>query len=361
MLRDVSELDFNEKFRLLLVLLAFAPWAQIAFCAQTEKTPGTSTTIEYISHACFRISSPTGKQLLIDPYASRVWLGYDFPSGLEADAILISHPHYDHDGGEALHRQVPWPPRTQVLRAAETFHLGDFSVFGHPGKHADPWGKEFGQSNTIWAIEVAGLRIVHVGDNGPLSAETIGRLGRVDVLMLPIDSKFHILKSNEIDAIRSRLTPKVLIPMHYRQADLELSPDKPDQLGGIDEWAKGQSNVRYLTSNEAQLSPATLPKEPEILIFGHSPLVTRPANVQEGAGPHKSSLLDLLGAVVTFRSREKRWPRDYPELLSLNGQAGGNAQMGKFDRVNFTELPDGSLNVCAEANGQTNRLTLPAQ
>ena len=93
-----------------------------------------------------------------------------------------------------MRRKVPWPPEILVLRTPGTNHLGDITVIGYAGKHADPWGKEFGQSNTIWLIEVAGLRIVHLGDNGPLSDAAIRQIGRVDVLMIPIDSQFHILK-----------------------------------------------------------------------------------------------------------------------------------------------------------------------
>ncbi len=223
-------------------------------------------TIEYIAHACFRLTSPSGKQILLDPYASRVWLGYDFPPGLHADAILISHPHYDHDGGEAMGRKVPWPQTTLVLR--------------HPGtnqrKHADPWGKEFGQSNTVWLLEVGGLRIVHLGDNGPLGDDTIRQIGRVDVLMMPIDSQFHILKADEIAAIRRELSPSVLIPMHYRHDDLESVPGSPEALGGIEGWAKGKVNVRYLDTYTNRFSVDTLPRKPEVIIFKHSPLV-RPA------------------------------------------------------------------------------------
>ena len=38
-----------------------------------------SVTIEYLAHASFVILAPDGKRLLIDPYADRVWIGYDFP------------------------------------------------------------------------------------------------------------------------------------------------------------------------------------------------------------------------------------------------------------------------------------------
>ena len=68
--------------------------------------------------------------------------------------------------------------------------------------------------------------------------------------------------------------------MHYRHDDLETSPDQPKQLGGIDGWAKGEANVRYLASHEQQLSFATLPKKPEVLIFKHSPLVKAPLKIK---------------------------------------------------------------------------------
>ena len=106
-------------------------------------------------------------------------------------------------------------------------------------------------------------------------------LGRVDVLMMPIDSQFHILKADEIAAIRGRLSPLVLIPMHYRHDDLELLPDKPEKLGGIDGWAKAEANVRYLATHKQDFSFDKLPKRPEVLIFKHSPLVKAPANKKE--------------------------------------------------------------------------------
>jgi L-ascorbate metabolism protein UlaG (beta-lactamase superfamily) len=261
-------------------------------------------TIEYIAHACFRVTSPAGKQILLDPYASRVWLGYDFPPNVRADAVLISHPHYDHDGGEAIKRPVLWTANTLVLRGPGTNRIGDVTVIGLAGKHADPWGKEFGQSNTIWLLEIGGtsseslqssgmdsgtpgtrpsnedrargIRIVHLGDNGPLRDDAIRQLGRVDVLMIPIDSQFHILKADEIAAIRKQVSPSILIPMHYRHDDLESVPGKPEALGGIEGWAKGQPDVRPLDTHTNAFSVGTLPRKPEVIIFKHSPLVKAP-------------------------------------------------------------------------------------
>src|SRR5438034_822685 len=125
-----------------------------------------------------------------------------FPEALATDAILITHPHYDHDGGEFIGRRVPWTPEVRVLRDPGGYTVGDFHITGLRGKHADPWGKEFGQKNTIWRVEVSELRIAHLGDNGPLTESNVQELGRVDILMMPIDAREHILKHSEVQAIR---------------------------------------------------------------------------------------------------------------------------------------------------------------
>src|SRR5213594_1225996 len=121
--------------------------------------------IEYIAHSCFRIHTAKGARLLIDPFASRVWLGYDFPRKLAADAVLITHPHYDHDADTLIgHQPPPWAPEVRVMRDPGAYKVSDVTITGIRGKHADPWGKEFGQTNTIWLLELDGLRIAHLGD-----------------------------------------------------------------------------------------------------------------------------------------------------------------------------------------------------
>ena len=230
--------------------------------------------VEYIAHASFRIHSPHGKRIIIDPYGSQIWLGYDFPKDLGTDAVLITHPHYDHDAGQSRGRPFPWPEKIRVLREPGKYIIGDISIQGVKGKHADPYGKEFGQINTIWVIEAAGLRIAHLGDNGPLGKEAIENIGRVDILLLPIDALYHILKEAEIQAIFDALNPKVIIPMHYQIPELETSPDRPKNLGPIAPWLKGKKNVLRLENNERRFTLKTLPEQRQMILFKHSPQVT---------------------------------------------------------------------------------------
>ena len=42
-----------------------------------ERAEDVGIEVEYVAHASFLLRADDGTQLLIDPYASRVWLGYD--------------------------------------------------------------------------------------------------------------------------------------------------------------------------------------------------------------------------------------------------------------------------------------------
>ena len=229
--------------------------------------------IEYIAHAAFLIRAADGTELLIDPYASRVWLGYDWPQGIEPDAVLITHPHYDHDAGRYRETPFPWGSTLAVVDAPGEHRFGDFVVTGVEGKHADPYGMEFGQLNTIMVVEAAGLRVAHLGDNGPLTPEAVAGIGRVDVLMMPADAVYHILSEETTGAILGALGPRVVIPMHYRLGDLETDPDSPSDLGGIEPWLQGRARVERVEGHVTTLRAAELPSEQTILVFEHAPYV----------------------------------------------------------------------------------------
>ncbi len=239
--------------------------------------PTAGVTIEYIAHACFRITTPEGTALLLDPYESRWWLGYDFPANLESPtSVLLSHPHPDHDAGYEAGRDVPWGDDVAVLTSPGQYVFDGADVYGIRGKHADPYGQEFGQRNTIWLIDTGGLRIAHIGDNGPVTDEIVEALGRVDILMLPVDDLEHILSHDEVEEWRARLSPRVLIPMHYRHDDIEIDPDSPSDLASIEHWLTRQIDFGRLDENAITLTADDLPPSPRIWIFPHSPAVVPP-------------------------------------------------------------------------------------
>ncbi len=259
----------------------FLGWLVVG-CAASERGDGgdvdgdPGVTIEYIAHAAFRIQSRAGHRVVIDPYASRVWLGYDWPDGVETAAVLITHPHYDHDAGQSRGHAFPWGDDVAVYRDPGRYEVGDIVIHGIAGKHADPYGMEFGQINTIFVLEVHGVRIAHLGDNGPLTEANYAALGRVDVLIAPADSQYHILREGELETIRDRLKPRWLVPMHYRLPDLESDPAAPRDLGPIEPWLVGRSGVTRVAGHIISLRASDRGGEPEILVFRHSPEVRAP-------------------------------------------------------------------------------------
>ena len=261
----------------------------------TKKKPTASTdvpvgsiSIEYVAHACFILSDETHR-IMIDPYADRVWLGYDFPKGLEVDAVFITHPHYDHDGGIFRGKRPDWMLTTPFYQSPNEYEVGDFHITGIVGKHADPYGKEFGQMNTIWIITVNGIRIAHWGDNGPLTEEVAQALDDVDILLIPMDGDYHIIPLEAYKRAFEVIEPKLIIPMHYRIPELEIEPDSPSNLGEIEPFLTHlppvlgkdslfyQPKIEYVGGNTLIIKKQDLPLKSEYRIFEHSPLVKAPS------------------------------------------------------------------------------------
>ena len=233
----------------------------LAFFFSIAGVSAGGTGITYIGHASFVITSPAGVRIVVDPFNSNRWLGYHYPEDVEADAVLITHPHYDHDAS------YYWGDSVPVYREPGHYRFGDVALVGVKGKHADPYGKDFEQKNTIWLVEAGGVRIAHLGDNGPLTDANVRALGRVDVLMVPADGDDHILKGNEIRAIRESLDDPLVIPMHYR---LDGFLGLPKSLGPLKPWLDKQSGVETLSSNVTELTPDNLSGR-KVLVFQPSP------------------------------------------------------------------------------------------
>ena len=67
--------------------------------------------------------------------------------------------------------------------------------------------------------------------------------------------------------------------------------------------------------------------------------------------------LELSVSTMAFQRKNGRWPGDYAELRSFAGSET-NSALTNYDRVDFTQKPDGSLEIYAVAPSMTNQMTL---
>ena len=225
---------------------------------------GKRVGVDYLGHSAFLLTTPVGLRVAIDPYGN--------PSGSEArwfvrpcprvacDVLLITHPHFDHDAAD---RVVGSPT---VLRDPLELRGDDVRIRGVMSRHARHFGKEFGQRNVIFVIETAGITFCHLGDSrADLSPQTLEAIGRVDVLIVPVDDSQHLLTYADVGQLIFRFAPRVAIPVHYLIPGLT---DPSSSLQGIDGWLRTQSNIGRLGTGYFGLSKEDLPVQGGVWVFG---------------------------------------------------------------------------------------------
>ena len=158
-----------------------------------------SVQITYHGHACFVLSCG-GYRVAVDPYDTSV-TGYA-PLSLEAEEVLCSHGHHDHNYSKAV--------KIRKNAGTSPFTVREFEI-----PHDDAGGRLRGM-NLIRLFEAEGLRIAHFGDIGcELSPEYVEQLQGLDVMMAPVGGTYTI-DAAQAEALRQQLQPRVFIPMHYR-------------------------------------------------------------------------------------------------------------------------------------------------
>lgn len=231
---------------------------------------GRPVRLEYIAHAAFVIESPGGARIVIDPYNGNIWLGYAFPEGIEADVVVVSHPHYDHDATYYFSDFTP------VLRTPGEFRFGDVTLVGIEAEHA---GRarflDRGQTpyNTIWVVETGGLRIAHLGDNRFLNEVDLERLGAVDVVLLSA-SYLDAINAEMLALLVDKAQPQLLIPMHYQHAELS---DLPRGMRPVTDYMEGREPL-YVDGNLLELTAAGFTQWPEVVVLKPSAAVQPWAN-----------------------------------------------------------------------------------
>lgn len=176
--------------------------------------------ITYLGRSCFRIK---GKSVVVvcDPFGEKVG---KFPKDVTADIVTVSHDHFDHNATDKVGGS--W----FLVRNPGEYEVKGVSIVGVHSWHDDKDGSDRGP-NTIYVIEIDGLRVCHVGDLGhKLTQVAVDEIGTIDVVMVPVGGVYTIDAKVACEVVK-QLDPWVVIPMHYGGEDLAPVEDFWKEMG----------------------------------------------------------------------------------------------------------------------------------
>jgi hypothetical protein len=164
--------------------------------------------IDFAGHSTFQITSPGGVKVATDYNAF-------YRSKRLPDIALMSAWHGNHSTSDIE------PSITYALRGWDTgtgtpshdVRIKDLRVTSM-AVNTGPFD-DYRYPTSIFVIESHGICIAHLGLIGQVIAPPLAaRMGRIDVLMTPIDQRVTQSFEEIIHNIRV-INPKVVVPMHY--------------------------------------------------------------------------------------------------------------------------------------------------
>jgi len=162
--------------------------------------------LEWIGHACFKLTAQDGTTVITDPYDDSV--GIDMIP-LQADLITMSHEHHDHNETTMI------VGRPVILHGTQEAQAGSVTAKAAASYHDDVKGAKRGP-NAIRIFEIDGMKVVHMGDQGCMpDAAALAAIEHADVMMIPVGGTYTV-DAQEAKAILSCAKPRCVIPMHVQ-------------------------------------------------------------------------------------------------------------------------------------------------
>jgi L-ascorbate metabolism protein UlaG (beta-lactamase superfamily) len=170
--------------------------------------------IRWFGHNCFRIRAREAI-VIMDPVGKKT--GYS-PSKQTADIVTVSHDHPGHNNLQMV------KPDYELINGPGEYELHGVFINGLRTYHDKAKGAERGY-NTVFELDIDGLRIVHLGDLGhQLNDDIIEVYTGVDIVFAPAGGG-PLLSAAEIAEVVGNLSPKMVIPMQYRTDSGDTSRD----------------------------------------------------------------------------------------------------------------------------------------
>jgi len=212
--------------------------------------------ITYSGHSTFLLESP-----------KRVRVATDYNDYVRTpvlpDIVTMNHAHSTH------YTDRPDPDIKFVLRgwrndgkpAGHDVSFGDVRVRS-VSTNIRNWngGTEF-NGNSIFIFEMGNLCIAHLGHlHHTLTQKQLDEMGRIDVLLVPVDGAYTMDMEGMVEVVRSIRAP-LMVPMHF------FSTFTLHQF--LDRVSR-QYDIEYAEVPSVVVSKETLPTKPKFLVLpGH--------------------------------------------------------------------------------------------
>jgi L-ascorbate metabolism protein UlaG (beta-lactamase superfamily) len=212
--------------------------------------------ISYIGHSTFLLESPQLVRIATD------YNDYVRPPVLP-DIATMNHAHSSHytDNPDPAIKYVlrGWGEEGKPVRI--DLQYKDVRVRNVPTNIRSLDGGTERHGNSIFIFEMANLCIAHLGHlHHTLTQAQLDEIGRVDVVMVPVDGTLTLDLEGMVEVVRALKAP-LIIPMHYFSAfTLEQFLQRVRQ-----DW-----DVEIAEVPSVLVSKASLPAKPKVLVLpGH--------------------------------------------------------------------------------------------
>ncbi len=213
--------------------------------------------ITYAGHSTYFIDTPGGVRIATD-YSGA------YQIGRLPDVVTMNRAHSTHytlfPDPRIPHVLHGWGDDGQPAHIDE--RIGDVYIRNVTTDIRRYWGEDAGgemikDGNSIFIFEVAGLCIGHLGHlHVPLDDSHLAAIGRIDILMVPIDGTYT-MSLDGVSEITRRLRASVVLPMHRFATPLDEFMRRIGQQFAID--------VR--SERTLKISRDLLPGTPTVIIL----------------------------------------------------------------------------------------------
>lgn len=190
--------------------------ARVQSVSFTAEAPPASVLIRYLDHASFAIVTDEGLLAVTD------YTGLVGNPAVVPDVVTMNNAHDTH------FTDLPDPRIAHVLRGwAEggappqiSLDLGSLIVRNVTTDLRGPFGEGARRDgNSVFLFESAGLCIAHLSHLHQVpNAAQLAAIGRVDVVMVPVDGAFTMDASAMAGVVKT-MRPSVVLPMHWFSAE----------------------------------------------------------------------------------------------------------------------------------------------